>query len=113
MMTEKPMQDKYIALLNKHKIPFIHIPNSAFAKGRVNAKHDALNKSCLKDFPDLDFQFNGIRYQREFGIKGRHSDRKIRQAIKMEWYASQGANVATIYNEEELNQDWKNIGLIT
>jgi hypothetical protein len=110
--TEKPLQDKYIELLLSLGLPFAHIPNSAFGKGKIRAKYDSFGESCLKNFPDLDFQFNGKRYQRELGVPGRHSDRKLKQREKMSLYGKHGADIAIIQSEEEMINDWKAIGLI-
>lgn len=104
-MTEKPLQDRYIELLQTLRVPYIHIPNRAF-KGKYTPL------KCLKDFPDLDFQFNGKRYMREFGIKGRNKDRKILQFEKMLEYEKRGADIKIIETENELKADWLLIGLI-
>jgi hypothetical protein len=40
-------------------------------------------KSCLTSFPDVIFLYKGKFYMREFGIPGRHMDRKEKQEVEM------------------------------
>lgn len=111
-MIEKEIQDYYIEVLIANNIPFIHIPNSAFKKGKIKMKYDSFGESCLKNHPDVDFQYNGIRYQREFGIRGQHKDRKKTQKEKMKLYAKHGTNVAVLLSMSAAEADLREIGLI-
>jgi hypothetical protein len=109
-MIEREIQDYYIAILKEKRIPFIHIPNTAHRK--VKAKYDCFGESCLKHFPDIDFQFKGKRYQRELGIEGRHKGRKEKQLEKMRLYKEHGVNIAIITSMDAAEQDLRDIGVI-
>jgi hypothetical protein len=109
-MTEKPLQKKYIDILNTLNLPFIHITNKA---SRCGVYHDSMGKPCITDFPDLMFSFGGKVYMREFGIEGRHSDRKARQLKIMQWWKLNGdVDIKIINNDDGLIGDCKEIGLI-
>jgi hypothetical protein len=110
MTTEKPLQDFYCDVLKANGVPFLHLPNTAHRK--VRAKYDSFNESCLKHFPDIDFQYNGVRYLRELGVPGRHLGRKSKQLEKMRLYGIHGANIAIITSLEAAEKDLKEIGLI-
>jgi len=103
-MKELPLQHKYIELLESLGLPYLHIPNRAFGKFKT--------PGCLKDFPDLMFAYNGRVYQREFGVSGRHLERKQRQlAVMTDWASNGNVNILIINNEDGLKEDWKKIGL--
>ena len=108
-MTEKPLQKEYIRLLNILKLPFVHINNRGQRSG---VYRDSSGQPCTKNFPDLMFAYNGKVYQREFGIKGAHLDRKAKQMSKMEWWCvSGGVDILIINNRDGMKEDWRNIGL--
>ena len=111
MTTEKPLQNFYIDVLKANGIPFLHLTNQSFRSFR--AKYDSFNESCLKHHPDIDFQYNGVRYMRELGVEGRHKGRKAKQLEKMMLYAKHGSNIAIILSMDAAEKDLKEIGLIT
>ena len=101
-MAEKELQDYYIKFLEKRNIPYIHIPNRAFSKSYRTPK-------CIKDFPDLDFQYNGTRYLREYGVPGAHLDNKERQWTRMMEYEKQGANIMILTSMDAVMDDIQRI----
>jgi len=107
---EKTLQVDYINLLKKLELPFLHLTNKG---SRSGVYHDSMGKPCLTDFPDLMFAFNGKMHFREFGIEGRHSDRKSRQLQKMKWWCENGGSTQLIITGEEgMRLDWIDLGLI-
>jgi len=101
-MTEKPIQQLYIDILNSLGAPYIHI----------NSKGGKYQK---KDFPDLLFFYKGI-HLREYGVKGRHSKRKERQLEFMrrckESSNSKDVSYKLIFTENAAKEDLKEMGII-
>ena len=58
-------------------------------------------------FPDLQFCYGGKVYMREFGENGKHSDRKEKQARRMQhWKENGNCDVLTVYDMETAKKDW-------
>ena len=110
-MSEKPFQDYYIQILQKYSIDFVRIPNQAahgkFASSKSTAVFEEKgDQSCIKNFPDLMFCFQGKVYMREFGVKGAHNARKVKQARRMDhWHVNGGIDARTIFSMEEARED--------
>jgi hypothetical protein len=119
-MIEKTIQDKYIKMLNSHRLPFVHVKN---AGQRTGVYHDCLGQPCTKHFPDIAFGHNGKFHVRELAVEctiddrgvahGRHADRKNKQMAKGVWWAkATGGTFKVIKSLEELYQDFAELGLI-
>jgi len=109
-MIEKDIQDMLINILQKKDLPYIHIPNKAFSKYSRGA-------ACLKDFPDIQFAYEGYIYMIEIGVKDgntpRNKARKGRQKVVGEKWAYHGAvRFEMIFSYNELNNFINSIGLI-
>ena len=109
-MIEKDIQDMLIDILKKKDLPYIHIPNRAFSKTSRGA-------ACLKDFPDLQFAYNGYVYMIEIGLKdgntARHKARKGRQkAVGEKWEYHGAVRFEMIFSFNELNVFINSIGLL-
>jgi len=107
-MSEKTeMQDIAIRILEAHDIEYIHLPNRMFGKYKTPLK--------LKTLPDLIFTYNNKFYMREFGIHGRHEDRKREQWERMQKWkrqADSNTDIAMIWSRAELEDDFRRIGLL-
>ena len=102
MPTEKPLQDLYTRLLEARQVEYIRISANVYRRVKDN---------CIRLLPDITFLFNGTLYMREFGVPGRHLDRKGLQHDKMMRWAAQGADIAIITSEDAAVEDMKKIGL--
>lgn len=110
MSIEKEIQDYYISMLQKYSIDFLRLKNNgqkgkskgAYSYGAFREGHDN-----NKYFPDVIFCFNGKVYLREFGERGKNSDRKQKQEIRMfVWRDNGNCDILTVYDMDTACKDW-------
>ncbi len=109
MTIEQEIQGYYLDMLQKYKIDFIRIKNAGHksARGAYSYGVNPDGEDNNKHFPDTMFVFMGKIYCREFGEKGKHSDRKEKQARRMHhWHTQGGVDVLTVYDMETAKKDW-------
>ena len=101
-MTEKTIQQFYIDIFKRLDIPYFH-------------EHPRARKYQHKDFPDLLFIWGGQFHFREFGIKGRHNDRKCRQydyMKKCKERAGDSLTIKLIFTLDAAGEDMKELGIL-
>lgn len=74
-MIEKDIQKYFIAELKKNNVPYFHIDDCVYMACR--RKH--VSALSIKYFPDILMAYNKKIWMVEFGIKGRHLERKEKQ----------------------------------
>ena len=114
-MNEKIWQDYQIDILKKYSIDFVRIPNQAASGKFASTKSSAVftdpkDQSCIKNFPDVMFCFGGKVYMREYGVMGRHNERKNKQYKRMHhWKENGNADIKIIFGLDEAKEDMKSI----
>lgn len=106
LMTEKTLLMKpFILALQKKKIDFLHIRNSGFGGKSQSFFSHAFDEKlpCDKYFADIIFAYGGDIHMAEFGLPGKHIERKKKQADRMKLWKEQGGVIPhMVYTVDEL-----------
>lgn len=108
---EKELYKILLAFFYANGIDFLHLKNSSFGRRAAhNFYTPVFGEPCDKHWPDFTFCFRGRVYMMEFGIKGRHKERKQKQQARMKhWGQVGGVFTAKIESAPELKLFLENL----